>query len=420
MAKHTVIISILGDTRNFVKSVSRMSLKLAGMGAAVVAAAGAAGAGLFMMADEARRAQEKLEGIAKATNTFGTDMGAGIKRLNDFSAKLAMSTGVSDETISSVQGLILTFKSVGKTADQTGGIFDRSVTAALDLAAAGFGDAEGNAKQLGKALENPTKGMAALSRAGVTFTEAEKKKIRALQESGDLLAAQEVVLGAVEGQVKGLAESTATPFDKMKQALDELGEGLGKDLIPMVDKAATAFIEFLNNPEVKKWIEDLKTAMGALFERFMVAFNDPAVKESFQRLENGAKRFVDYLNSPKGKKAMQDFAQAGAASFNVLVTTLQWLLFTLDSAMKLINGDFAGMSQTFWQWQAQWFPKVNGDAEDAAPGTSTWSWDKSSRNMQKGGITVNFNAPVDSVSAGREIQRVLNDYTRANGGRAWA
>jgi hypothetical protein len=30
-------------------------------------------------------------------------------------------------------------------------------------------------------------------------------------------------------------------------------------------------------------------------------------------------------------------------------------------------------------------------------------------------ITVNFNAPIDSVSAGREVARVLSDYHRASG-----
>ena len=35
--------------------------------------------------------------------------------------------------------------------------------------------------------------------------------------------------------------------------------------------------------------------------------------------------------------------------------------------------------------------------------------------MRAGGVVVNFNAPVDSVSAGREVARVLSDYNRANG-----
>ena len=36
-------------------------------------------------------------------------------------------------------------------------------------------------------------------------------------------------------------------------------------------------------------------------------------------------------------------------------------------------------------------------------------------DRQPSRITVNFNTPVDSVSAGREIARVLSDYDRARG-----
>jgi hypothetical protein len=34
-----------------------------------------------------------------------------------------------------------------------------------------------------------------------------------------------------------------------------------------------------------------------------------------------------------------------------------------------------------------------------------------------GGLVVNFNTPIDSVSAGREISRVLSDFNRASGRR---
>jgi hypothetical protein len=45
------------------------------------------------------------------------------------------------------------------------------------LAAAGFGTAEGNAIQLGKALNDPIQGLSSLTESGVTFTAQEKKKI---------------------------------------------------------------------------------------------------------------------------------------------------------------------------------------------------------------------------------------------------
>jgi hypothetical protein len=45
------------------------------------------------------------------------------------------------------------------------------------MAAAGFGTAESNATQLGKALQDPIKGITALNRAGITFTEDQKELI---------------------------------------------------------------------------------------------------------------------------------------------------------------------------------------------------------------------------------------------------
>jgi hypothetical protein len=47
-----------------------------------------------------------------------------------------------------------------------GGNFDRATQAAIDMGAAGFGSAEQNAAQLGKALNDPITGLAALRRSG--------------------------------------------------------------------------------------------------------------------------------------------------------------------------------------------------------------------------------------------------------------
>src|SRR5215813_7295844 len=77
--------------------------------------------------------------------------------------------------------------------------------------------------------------MAALTKNGVTFTEAQKKQIAALQKSGDLLGAQKIVLGAVEQQVGGTAKATATGADKMNVAWGETQESIGNALLPVLN-----------------------------------------------------------------------------------------------------------------------------------------------------------------------------------------
>ena len=97
-------------------------------------------------------------------------------------------SGVDDEAIASAENLILTFKNVRNVAGEGNQIFDRAALAALDLSkAAGgaFGDLPTTAKQLAKALNDPVRGMTALGRAGVTFSNPSARRSRRWSRPGD-------------------------------------------------------------------------------------------------------------------------------------------------------------------------------------------------------------------------------------------
>ena len=189
-------------------------------------------------AQEAQVADARLGAVAKSMGYVSGAYRGGIDRMNEYSTQLSKQIGVEDESIKAVQSKLLTFKAVGDTMNDTGGAMDRATQAAYDLASAGFGSAEGNATQLGKALQDPIKGISALTRSGVTFTAAEKDKIKALVESGNASKAQEMILKAVEKQVGGTAAATATAADKMKVSFGELQEKVGAALLPTLNKIA--------------------------------------------------------------------------------------------------------------------------------------------------------------------------------------
>jgi len=149
--------------------------------------------------------------------------------------------GVSPNVIKAGEAVLATFHSVSGAAGMQAGIFDRATRAGADLAAAGFGTIESNAVQLGKALEDPTKGLTALARSGVTFTKQQKDQIAAMQKSGNLLGAQKEVLAAVEGQVKGTAQATAGAGAKMSVAYEEMKVKIGTALLPAVGDVKKAF-----------------------------------------------------------------------------------------------------------------------------------------------------------------------------------
>jgi hypothetical protein len=160
---------------------AQFALKKAAIPAALALGALAAAAGKSLAAGEAvSTANARIEQINKSMGLFGDDTKKVTDRLVKLAEATAMQTGMDNLSIKATQAKLLTFKNLALTADQVGGAFDRANKAALDMAAAGFGSAEGNAVQLGKALENPIKGIAALAKSGVTFTDVEKEKIKTL------------------------------------------------------------------------------------------------------------------------------------------------------------------------------------------------------------------------------------------------
>jgi hypothetical protein len=213
---------------------------------------------------------------------FGDHAGDVAKRLEDLSGTQQLQLGIDDDTIKSTQLKLLTFANLAKTAGTAGGMFDRASLAAQDLAAAGFGSAETNAVQLGKALQDPVKGITSLARSGVTFTEQEKTKIATLVESGKLLDAQNLVLGAIETQVGGTAAAGVTASDKMQQGFNQIKETLGLALLPTFNKVGD-YISKKLIPYIKDFIQrfkDGKTALNPVFDAikgfitFVITYKD--------------------------------------------------------------------------------------------------------------------------------------------------
>jgi hypothetical protein len=150
---------------------------------------------------EARESQQvgaKTTAIIKATGG-AAKISAG--QVGALTTAISNKTGMDDEAIQAGSNLLLTFRNVRNEAGKGSDVFDRATAAAVDLSKAGFGSITGASKQLGKALKDPVKGISALNRAGVTFTDQQKEQIKALVKSGDTLGAQKIILGEVEHQV---------------------------------------------------------------------------------------------------------------------------------------------------------------------------------------------------------------------------
>jgi phage-related protein len=192
------------------------------------------------------------------------------QRVSEYAESLERSLAIDADVIKATQTKLATFKNLTASVGEAGGAFDRATVAALDLAAAGFGSAETNAVQLGKALQDPVKGITALGRAGVTFTEQEREKIKALVESGNLLAAQNIVLGAIEQQVGGTAQAGASAFERMRLSLMQIADAIGMAVLPMIQQLS----DYISNTLVPTVVPNI----DALVARFTNL--DPAIKKA--------------------------------------------------------------------------------------------------------------------------------------------
>ena len=240
MATVDVVVRFLSDTSKVsddMKKVQSSGDKLKGW------AKGAAGAmaGVFAIkevgqwVDAAENANAVSAALAKSLANAGDATGEWAKHAEDLSGVLMRKTGIDDETIKSGQTILATFHSLTSASGQQANAFDRASAAALDMSKAGFGSVDSASTMLGKALEDPTKGITALGRAGVTFSDDQKKAIKAMVESGDKAGAMNTILAGVESQVGGVAEASATSGDKMRVAWGETQEALGNALLPALE-----------------------------------------------------------------------------------------------------------------------------------------------------------------------------------------
>jgi phage-related protein len=196
-------------------------------------------------------------------------------QVGELAGRLSVKNGVDDEAIQKGANLLLTFKKVKNEAGDGANVFDRATAAAVDLSAAGFGSIEGSSKMLGKALNDPVKGITALSRAGVTFTEQQKDQIKTLVKSGDVLGAQKLILKEVESQVGGVGAASATAGEKAKVAYDNMKEAIGTALLPALDAvqntAARVFLWLTENvPKALRFVSDF---ISPWVDRFKAAFS---------------------------------------------------------------------------------------------------------------------------------------------------
>lgn len=221
----------------------------------------------------AQFAQADLAAALKSTNGV---VGLTTEQLNRHAEALAQVSLHDDDAITGAQTLLLTFKQI------RGPIFTQATEAVLDLAQRFGGDLRSAAVQVGKALDDPLRGLTALARVGVNFSDAQKSVIEQLVKTNQVAEAQRVILAELESQTKGSALAARNTFGgALKVLANEIG-----NLAELSDDNAGGAARAINN---------LSMAIRGLNN---VLSNTPGL---IDRMNNGFNRLPSWL---------QDFIQS--------------------------------------------------------------------------------------------------------------
>jgi hypothetical protein len=198
---------------------------------------------------EFERRTLRIGALLRSTNVASGQTREGLIQMAD---QLARTTLLNETDVADAISQLLTFRSI------TGETFERTINLAADLSETMGTDVRSATLQLAKALEEPTIGLTALRRSGVSFTEQQKEQIAALVEQNNLFEAQSIILGVVEAQMGGAATEAAQGFagqmDGLGQSTRELTRALGENasegLAPVIGaltRAADAARDFVSS-----------------------------------------------------------------------------------------------------------------------------------------------------------------------------
>lgn len=283
------------------------------------------------IADAKQNAQIQAQTAAVLKST-GDAAGVSAQHIMDYASSLSDAAGKSlfgDDQIQQSTNLLLTFTNI------KGATLDAATAISVDMAQALGGAPKDAAIQLGKALNDPIKGITALTRVGVTFSDEQKAMIQAMTEAGDTAGAQKVILDELNKEFGGSAQAAAAAtggWSEFNGRLGEAKEALGAAVLPLLNNLAgilnTVVLPAIEN--FAAWFTSVQPAIQAF------------INDGIDQIEAGLSGLNDIWLS--ANDATSSWAETIGFLFDALlglqtngIGPLQGVLITLNDAWQSAN-----------------------------------------------------------------------------------
>lgn len=204
--------------------------------------------------------QSQLAAVLKST---GQSAGYSRDKLNEMADAMSQVTTFSGGDINQAQTALLAF--TGIVGDQ----FPQALQAAADMASRTGITIQQASELIGRSLDVPSQGMAALSKQGFRFTEEQKKIAKALESTGRASEAQGMILSALRESYGGSAKAARDTFGGaltgLSNTIDDLLTG-NEGSLSQATEAVNQFTTTLSSPEMKEAFGEMVEGIFSLLD----------------------------------------------------------------------------------------------------------------------------------------------------------
>jgi hypothetical protein len=229
-------------------------------------ATGAAGLGAAFLkgAKDAADMQKITAQTAAVLKSTGGAAGLTARQVNELGNQIEGYSAFGNDAVQAGENMLLTFTNIRNEAGKGNDVFTQSTKILADMSTALGVDMKTQAIQLGKALNDPIKGISALQRVGVSFTASQRTQIKTLVESGKTMDAQKVILAELSKEFGGSAAAAGKTFSgSLARLRNQIGDVL-RDFASPALPAFTSAVGWLGSKALPALTSALSVAFGTI------------------------------------------------------------------------------------------------------------------------------------------------------------
>lgn len=210
--------------------------------------------------DSIEKERKELNLLNTTLKTTGATAWTTQQQLADMAKAFESESNYTSEQIQRAQTVMLGFKTV------TGDVFNSAMQNVLDMSEVMGMDLVSAVQTVGKALDDPVKGLGSLQRQGFAFTESQKAMLEEMVKTGRQAEAQKIILDELATTYGGAAKAGQNAFQQLNVAVGNLQKVIGENLAPVIESIATDITELINQfNSLDKGTQTFILTAGSLF-----------------------------------------------------------------------------------------------------------------------------------------------------------